>query len=251
MNTKTTIFLLVIFINGKAFSQQKLKVGNHIIAGVNLMGIVFRSEFSTAFEYINIKKPWGIAIGASYHSKDNFVTLLALANDYSTTQTAGGQYGLERINSPLYIYGHTGYTGHLQMKKYFRNYSKYLGAQVLFGYRELRNGYYTDGNSDIPKDPKYYKQHYAYSADHFSKRIALTLNAGLSPKHNATLLRSDFGGQIGVNICNDYIKIIHGSSSIDKNFRTKNTDGLYLSLAFRIFYNVNFDLTYKRAYGEN
>ncbi len=241
------LLLLILLISSDAFSDSKRNKRAHLILKSNLMAITLMTELNLYVETINVKTKKGFEFGVSYHSPENFVIMSYSSFGFNRTRTSGGPYGLGSVGTPMFVAGHKGYSCTVNYKLYRSNFQKFYGPQIVFAYRELLNGYYTDHDDE---GPGYSQGYYWYTANHYSKKFALLANfgrtGGIGKRYPI-----EMGGAIGINFSIDNLQLLKWGAHIqnaDPNFvnydkmkPTKHTDGLYLTPALRLYFKVGID----------
>ena len=204
------------------------------------------------FEKITKNYKKGFEFGISYYSAENPISIAASSFGNGATKTYGDPYGLGSVFSPIHFAGHKGYSSTLNLKFYNSEFKNFIGAQIVLGYKELLNGYYT--NHDLV-GPGYSKGYYWFRANHYSKRIGILGNFGISRGIGKNLAQIEFGGAVGANLNFDNLKLIAWGSQIqnsDPNFinydkmkKPKYTDGFYIRPSIRIYFNLGLDFLKK------
>ena len=192
-------------------------------------------------ENLDYKHQKGIEIGISYHSSQNMVAYNGM--DYPPTRTSGGEYGLDKVLTPIYKAGHNGGSLTFNYKIYYPKLRKFIGPQFTVAYKELKNGYYSNHDYVGPSTQRGY---YWYTANHSSYKLGILLNYGLTRGIGYRRFIFELGGAMGLSFNYDKLTILDWGTvylSPDPYFianyptykKTNQTNGFYLTPALRLY----------------
>lgn len=225
------------------------KENNIVLVKSNLMGITMLSELNIYIETVDRLKRKGIEIGFVHHPpKSLCMELYTSVSSSMPTRTGGNPYGLATISTPIFIAAHRGFSFCFNYKIYNRKLEKFYGPQIVLGYRQLLNGYFTHHDFE---GPGFSAGYYWYRANHYSKRLALLINLGRT-SNISKRFQTEKGFALGLNFNFDNLQLLEWGAATqypDSNFvnydkmkQTKHTDGFHITPALRLYFKIGMNM---------